>query len=58
MTLKDKVSRVYKTSDEFINAHKGLWSMLGTITYKKNKTSVKIFDNGVHVKTWWKKSDD
>jgi len=55
MTLKDKD---YKTPDEFINAHKGLWSMLGTITYEKSKTSVKIFDNGVHVKTWWKKSDD
>ena len=53
MTLKDKVSRVYNTSDEFVKSYEGLWSMLGTITYEKSKTSVKIFDNKVHIKTWY-----
>ena len=53
MRLKDKVSEVYNTSDEFVKAYEGLWSMLGTITYEITEYGVKIFDNGNHIRTWF-----
>tara|TARA_R100001086_G_C11745297_1_gene233708 strand:+ start:503 stop:682 length:180 start_codon:yes stop_codon:yes gene_type:complete len=41
------------TPKEFVKAHEGLWSMLGSITYKITKDNVKIFNDGKHIRTWF-----
>ena len=42
----------YDTTDSFIKAHEGLWHMLKNISYKKAGTSVRLYENGVLIRTW------
>lgn len=45
-------NNTYVTADSFVKAHEGLWHMLKNISYKKAGTSVRLYENGVLIRTW------
>lgn len=48
----------YETADTFVKAHEGLWHMLKNISYKNAGTYVKIYEKGVHIRTWYPEQGD